>query len=178
MTVQKQEEAALNYRFSLDAVQALKARVLLYMRDWQGAYDAATSLLPKYALLDFKTLSTDTSGKGNRYEASLPWKQGSPEAILAWERPFSGGGSDYINACHLSDRVLALINKKTQETGATGKTNISSQNLHYNYITTRGSDYIAARVSSDRSSLRIAEMYLIAATAGSNLTGDQANAKG
>ena len=70
MTVQKQEEAALNYRFSLDAVQALKARVLLYMRDWQGAYDAATSLLPKYALLDFKTLSTDTSGKGNRYEAS------------------------------------------------------------------------------------------------------------
>ena len=178
MTVQKQEEAALNYRFSLDAVQALKARVLLYMRDWQGAYDAATSLLPKYALLDFKTLSTDTSGKGNRYEASLPWKQGSPEAILAWERPFSGGGSDYINACHLSDGVLGLFDRKEREDGASGNTIVYSEDLRYNYITTRGSDYIAARVSSDRSSLRIAEMYLIAAEAGSYLTGELDNAKG
>lgn len=97
---------------------------------------------------------------------------------MAWERPFSGGGGDYINACHLSDGVLGLFDRKEREDGASGNTIVYSEDLRYNYITTRGSDYIAARVSSDRSSLRIAEMYLIAAEAGSYLTGELDNAKG
>ena len=36
--------------FTKDAVTALKARVLLYKGDWEGAYTAATSLIGSYAL--------------------------------------------------------------------------------------------------------------------------------
>ena len=82
MTLEKQESPTLNYRFSLDALAAFKARVMLYMRNWQAAYDAATGLLPKYELVDFN--ASPESG-------DLPWKATSPEAILAWERPFGGG---------------------------------------------------------------------------------------
>ena len=40
MTLEKQESPTLNYRFSLDALAAFKARVMLYMRNWQA--NAAT----------------------------------------------------------------------------------------------------------------------------------------
>lgn len=177
MIFQKQSESEYNYRFSLDAVQAFKARVLLYMRDWQAAYEAAIELLPKYKLVDFNTLKTDAStGKGDKYDKSLPWKPTSTEAILAWERPFNAASGDYMNACHLSDQLLALFD--IQEDKTEEKTRLYSEDLRYNYIASRGSDFIAARVSSDRTSLRIAEMYLIAAEAGSYLPSELNKAKG
>lgn len=91
MTLEKQESPTLNYRFSLDALAAFKARVMLYMRNWQAAYDAATGLLPKYELVDFN--ASPESG-------DLPWKATSPEAILAWERPFGGGNGDLRGRQH------------------------------------------------------------------------------
>ena len=97
MTLEKQESPTLNYRFSLDALAAFKARVMLYMRNWQAAYDAATSLLPKYELVDFNA---------SPESADLPWKATSPEAILAWERPFGGGNGDLRGASILSDKIL------------------------------------------------------------------------
>lgn len=176
LTLETTERAKLNYRFTLDAVQAFKARVLLHMRDWQGAYDTATGLLTKYKLVDFNNLSvTESTGKGDNYDTALPWKPTSEEAILAWERPFSGGGGDYMNACHLSDRLLGLFDIKEKQVSE--KTVLYSEDLRYNYIKSRSSGFIAARVSSDRTSLRIAEMYLIAAEAGSYLNGELDNAK-
>lgn len=44
MTVEKQPDATRNYRFSADALMGFKARVMLYMRNWQAAYDSAKSL--------------------------------------------------------------------------------------------------------------------------------------
>lgn len=80
MTVEKQPDATRNYRFSADALMGFKARVMLYMRNWQAAYDSAKSLLPKYNLVDFNA-AVETN--------ALPWKATSEEAILAWERPFA-----------------------------------------------------------------------------------------
>ena len=104
MTLEKQESPTLNYRFSLDALAAFKARVMLYMRNWQAAYDAATDLLPKYELVDFN--ASPESG-------DLPWKATSPEAILAWERPFGGGNGDLRGASILSDKILGLLDEAT-----------------------------------------------------------------
>ena len=104
MTLEKQESPTLNYRFSLDALAAFKARVMLYMRNWQAAYDAATGLLPKYELVDFN--ASPESG-------DLPWKATSPEAILAWERPFGGGNGDLRGASILSDKILGLLDEAT-----------------------------------------------------------------
>ena len=112
MTLEKQESPTLNYRFSLDALAAFKARVMLYMRNWQAAYDAATGLLPKYELVDFN--ASPESG-------DLPWKATSPEAILAWERPFGGGNGDLRGASILSDKILGLLDKR-RTTAATTST--------------------------------------------------------
>ena len=80
-----------------------------------------------------------------------------------------------MNACHLSDRLLGLFDIKEKQVSE--KTVLYSEDLRYNYIKSRSSGFIAARVSSDRTSLRIAEMYLIAAEAGSYLNGELDNAK-
>ena len=66
MTLEKQESPTLNYRFSLDALAAFKARVMLYMRNWQAAYDAATGLLPKYELVISMPLPKAATCRGKR----------------------------------------------------------------------------------------------------------------
>ena len=171
------ERGKLNYRFTRDALQALKARVLLYMRDWQGAYDAAVSLLPKYKLTDFNTLAvSESTGKGSNYDAALPWKQTSEEAILAWECPFQGNSNnDLIYASHLSDWLLGLFHVKEKEVDE--KKLLYSEDLRYNYIVSRKSGFTVGRPYTDRASLRIAEMYLIAAEAGSYLPAELDNAR-
>lgn len=106
MDVEKQPDATLSYRFSLNALEAFKARVLLYMRNWQGAYDAATALMPAYALADLNDL-------GEKGEDNLPWKATSTESILAWERPFGFSSGDLFESCALSDEMLARFDKAT-----------------------------------------------------------------
>lgn len=107
MTVEKQPDATRNYRFSADALMGFKARVMLYMRNWQAAYDSAKSLLPKYNLVDFNA-AVETN--------ALPWKATSEEAILAWERPFSFSSGDLIAACVISEKILNLIDETEGQT--------------------------------------------------------------
>ena len=147
MTLEKQESPTLNYRFSLDALAAFKARVMLYMRNWQAAYDAATSLLPKYELVDFNA---------SPESADLPWKATSPEAILAWERPFGGGNGDLRGASILSDKILGLLDETTDNR----RNYLNPVNAYDENWTPTLLGYCVNRSSSDRVSIRIAEMYL------------------
>ena len=165
MTLEKQESPTLNYRFSLDALAAFKARVMLYMRNWQAAYDAATSLLPKYELVDFNA---------SPESADLPWKATSPEAILAWERPFGGGNGDLRGASILSDKILGLLDEATDNR----RNYLNPVNAYNENWTPTLLGYCVNRSSSDRVSIRIAEMYLIAAEAGSYLPAELEKAKG
>ena len=165
MTLEKQESPTLNYRFSLDALAAFKARVMLYMRNWQAAYDATTSLLPKYELVDFN--ASPESG-------DLPWKATSPEAILAWERPFGGGNGDLRGASILSDKILGLLDEATDNR----RNYLNPVNAYDENWTPTLLGYCVNRSSSDRVSIRIAEMYLIAAEAGSYLPAELEKAKG
>ncbi len=164
MTLEKQEGSTRNYRFSLDALTGLKARVMLYMHNWQTAYDAATSLLPKYELVDFNA-SPET--------AALPWKPTSSEAILAWDRPFGGGSGDLRGASILSDKILGLLDEATDNR----RNYLNPVNSYDENWTPTLLGYCVNRSSSDRVSIRIAEMYLIAAEAGSYLPAELENAK-
>lgn len=158
MSLEKQTDSTLNYRFSLNALTAFKARVKLYMGNWQEASDLATSLLPKYELFDFNAKVFD--------KTKLPWKGlGSPEAIMALERPFSGASGDLIPACILSDKIIGLFDQANDN--------------RFTYLQMSGTlGYVLSdRSSSDRSSIRIAEMYLIAAEAGAHLPSELSNAK-
>lgn len=164
MSIEKQPDATLNYRFSLDALMGFKARVKLYMREWQEAYDTATSLLPKYELVDLN----------NPPQAdSLPWQAASKEMVLAWERPFSGGSGDLIYASVLSDKIMGLLDAAT-DNRRTYLAAVNTYDENWNPILL---GYRPDRKSTDRVSIRIAEMYLIAAEAGSYLPAELNNAK-
>lgn len=168
MDVEKQNDVTLSYRFSLNAVKGFKARVLLYMHNWQGAYDAAISLMPAYELTDLNALGEDDSDK-------LPWKATSSESILAWERPFGFSSGDLIESCGLSDEMLARFGE-----GSDNRRDYIKEAVKIDPIwgdETPLGYYIPDRSSSDRVSIRIAEMYLIAAEAGSYLPAELANAK-
>lgn len=168
MDVEKQPDATLSYRFSLNALEAFKARVLLYMRNWQGAYDAATALMPAYALADLNDL-------GEKGEDNLPWKATSTESILAWERPFGFSSGDLFESCALSDEMLARFNEATDNRRNYIKEAVKRDPV-WGDETPLGY-YIPDRSSSDRVSIRIAEMYLIAAEAGSYLPAELDNAR-
>lgn len=163
MEVEKQA-TDYNYRFSKNALTAFKARVKLYMGAWQEAYDLATSLLPAYELVDMNAMGE---------ESPLPWATASPEIILGLERPFYGAQRDLIGACVISDGMLDLIDETTDNRSA--------------YLTMLDDgDWImgptdlglgVARDTKSRVSIRVAEMYLIAAEAGAHLPAELANAK-
>ena len=161
MSLERQPDATRNYRFSLDALTAFRARVLLYMQRWQEAYDAAVTLLAKYPLVDLNAVSDKTQ---------LPWQAGSTEAILALDRPFAAANGDLRRACLLSDGTVSLFD--------------TANDLRFNYLqskTIEGSEqprYGVNRSSSDRISIRAAELYLIAAEAGSYLPAELDKARG
>ncbi len=166
MVVEKQTDNTLNYRFSKKALAAFKARVMLYMGNWQAAYDTAVSLFNAYPLVDLNGLS-DTK--------KLPWKATSDETIFALERPFSGGGGDLVAASALSEKILALFgegrdNRRSYIIEATKTDPMTGEKAPLGY-------YIVNRSISDRTSIRIAEMYLIAAEAGAHLDGKLSEAK-
>lgn len=173
MSLEKQPDATRNYRFSLNALTAFKARVLLYMQRWQEAYDAAVSLIPKYPLTDLAAIPAETAdqpGTEKASETALPWQAGSSEAILALDRPFAGSNGDLKKACLLSEQILRLLD--------------TANDCRRNYLSAikiEGNDqssYYINRTSSDRTSIRISEMYLIAAEAGSYLPAELEKARG
>lgn len=153
ISLEKQPDETRNYRFSLNAVRAFKARVLLYMQQWQQAYDTAAALIPEYALTDLNTATEETA---------LPWQAASSETILAMDRPFSG---DLKDACIIAEPILNLFDE-TNDCRRSYLKEINTDDDSGNPILLR---YGVKRYSSDRSSIRAAELYLIAAEAGSYL---------
>ncbi|MEG1615969.1 MAG: RagB/SusD family nutrient uptake outer membrane protein [Bacteroidales bacterium] len=67
-------KAGLNYRFSLDAAYALKARVALYKKDYATALNAAKEVISRRKLSDMNT------------EDLIPTNFESTESIMALER--------------------------------------------------------------------------------------------
>ena len=153
ISLEKQPDETRNYRFTLNAVRAFKARVLLYMQQWQQAYDTAAALIPEYALTDLNTATEETA---------LPWQAASSETILAMDRPFSG---DLKDACIIAEPILNLFDE-TNDCRRSYLKEINTDDDSGNPILLR---YGVKRYSSDRSSIRAAELYLIAAEAGSYL---------
>ena len=153
ISLEKQPDETRNYRFSLNAVRAFKARVLLYMQQWQQAYDTAAALIPEYALTDLNTATEETA---------LPWQAASSVTILAMDRPFSG---DLKDACIIAEPILNLFDE-TNDCRRSYLKEINTDDDSGNPILLR---YGVKRYSSDRSSIRAAELYLIAAEAGSYL---------
>ncbi len=164
MSLERQTESTLNYRFSLDALSAFKARVMLYMGAYEAAYEAATSLFAGYELVEFNGLTDKTK---------LPWKATSQEAILALERPFSGASNDLLSASLLSERLLALFDRQNDNRFAY----LRSKTIYDANNKPIISGYVADRSSSDRVSIHLSEMYLIAAESGAHLPGKLAAAK-
>lgn len=160
----EQQTTELNYRFTKNALTAFKARVKLYMGAWQEAYELAASLLPAYELVDLNALGQD---------APLPWETASPEIILGLERPFYGAQRDLIGACVLSDGMLALIDEATDNRRAYLRMLDDGDWIYGPNDLGLGVD----RNTSTRVSIRIAEMYLIAAETGAHLPSELSNAK-
>lgn len=156
ISLEKQPDETRNYRFSLNAVRAFKARVLLYMQQWQQAYDTAAALIPEYALTDLNTATEETA---------LPWQAASSETILAMDRPFSGSNGDLKGACIIAEPILNLFDE-TNDCRRSYLKEINTYDDSWNPILL---GYGVNRSSSDRSSIRAAELYLIAAEAGSYL---------
>lgn len=174
MEVEKQPQD-YNYRFSKDAVAAFKARVMLYTGSWQEALDAATPLMEKYGLVDFNGTLDKDNNLVPLPEKDLPWKGSSPEAILAWERPFSGAGNDLKDASGISDPILALFGEARDNRRDFIKEAVKVDPI-WGDETPLGYQ-IVVRSTSDRTSIRTAEIYLIAAEASAHLPGALADAK-
>ena len=164
ISLEKQPDETRNYRFSLNAVRAFKARVLLYMQQWQQAYDTAAALIPEYALTDLNTATEETA---------LPWQAASSETILAMDRPFSGSNGDLKGACIIAEPILNLFD----ETNDCRRSYLMEINTYDDSRNPILLGYGVNRSSSDRSSIRAAELYLIAAEAGSYLPAELAAAR-
>ena len=156
MSLEKQPDETRNYRFSLNAVRAFKARVLLYMQRWQEAYETAAALIPKYELLDLNTADEGSA---------RPWQAASSEAILAIDRPFGGSGGDLNSASIIAEPILALFD----EANDCRRSYLKEINGYDNLWNPVLLGYGVNRSPSDRTSIRAAELYLIAAEAGSYL---------
>ena len=167
MQVDVQTDVNLNYRFTKKALKAFDARVRLYMQDWQKAYDVATSLLPVCELQNLEGITGYSDKK-------LPWKATSVEAILALDRPFAGGNGDLRNAAMLSDQMLGLLDPTDYRRNFIKKKN-RYENMDYANPILVG--YSVDRSSTDRISIRSAEVWLIAAEAAAHLPGKLQEAK-
>lgn len=104
MTLEKQESPTLNYRFSLDALAAFKARVMLYMRNWQAAYDAATACCPNTNWWISMPLPKAATCRGKRPLRKPYWPGNARSAA---ETAICAGASI------LSDKILGLLDEAT-----------------------------------------------------------------
>lgn len=87
-------ETGCTYRFNTLSVDAFRARVLLYMGDWENAYQAAVDVIEKHGDLEDLTVSS-----------VLPNHYTSVEAILSMELVIP---ASYQNAGRISTSLLNL----------------------------------------------------------------------
>lgn len=135
-------EQSFSYRFTKLSVKALRARVYLYMGQWEDAYTAAEA-----ALTDRNTLEDF-----NAETFILPNNYQSVENITALER---GMSSNYTQAGALSEALLSLYEAGDLRPDAYFK---PADRNGYRFSQKSGKDDF-------RCSFRVGEMYLNAAEA-------------
>ncbi len=166
MQVEVQPSTDYSYRFSKKVLTAFEARVRLYMGQWQEAYDKATSLLASCPLQDMN----ETEAQEYAEDERLPWLPTSPENILALDRPFGGFGGDITYGAVLSDPILEKFDRDNDR-----RWKFISESFDLETFLTV---YKIKRSMNTRTSIRSAEMYLIAAEAAAHLDGKLDEAKG
>lgn len=152
MNVQKWEQG-YNYRFSKDVVSALRARVALYMGDWELAFKEAEKVIEKYP--DLQDLVSSTSIKPTNYT--------SVESIMALEQVITTTLSSlgYVNPDMLSMYRTGDQRKSTY---------FKAKTLKQWVLRKEKEDF-----DKERCSFRAGEFYLIAAEAANELN-DKDNA--
>ena len=165
MQVEEQTDQNLKYRFSKKVVKAFEARVRLYMQQWQEAYDLATSLLPTCPLQDLNEIEPNEYVDDER----LPWMTSSVEGLLLLDRPFAGFDGDITYGCILSDAIIAKFDQDNdcRWLFTQAEYDMETWDLVRKF----------KRPKSCLSSIRSAELYLIAAEAAAHLDGKLDQAK-
>lgn len=137
-------EAGKTYRFNTISAEALRARVALYMGNWQGALDASKKVLQQQ---DTLVNLNNTKVLPNHYQ--------SPEAIVSLEQIMT---SNYVNAGKPSAELLAKY-----RTGDLRKSKC------YKQVTASTTNLVKGGSNEYRCTFRTAEFYLIAAEAWNEL---------
>lgn len=135
-------EQSFSYRFTKLSVKALRARVYLYMGQWEDAYKAAEAVLTDRSTLE--DFNAETFILPNNYQ--------SAENITALER---GMSSNYTQAGALSEALLSLYEAGDLRPDAYFK---PADRNGYRFSQKSGKDEF-------RCSFRVGEMYLNAAEA-------------
>lgn len=144
MNVRKWDDG-LTYRFNTVTANALRARVALYMGNWQLAYNEATKVIAEYP--DLEDL--------NNNKALLPTNYKSVESIMALEQIIT---SNLMNVGHVSSDLIGIY-----RSGDSRKTKyFSAKSITKYVLKTRD-------VSGERCTFRAGEFYLIAAEAANEL---------
>lgn len=137
-------EAGKTYRFNKLSAQALRARVALYMGNWQGALDASKQVLQQQ---DTLVNLNNTKVLPNHYQ--------SPEAIVSLEQVMT---SNYFNAGNPSAELLAKY-----------RTGDLRKSKYYKQITASTTKLVKGGSNEYRCTFRTADFYLIAAEAWNEL---------
>lgn len=137
-------EAGKTYRFNKLSAQALRARVALYMGNWQGALDASKKVLEQQ---DTLVNLNNTKVLPNHYQ--------SPEAIVSLEQVMT---SNYFNAGNPSAELLAKY-----------RTGDLRKSKYYKQITASTTKLVKGGSNEYRCTFRTADFYLIAAEAWNEL---------
>lgn len=145
MNVEKWDEGQ-NYRFNKTTVNALRARVALYMGDWELAYGEAKKVIAVYSELEDL----------NAAKPLLPTNYRSVESIMALEQVIT---SDLLGVGHVSPSLIDLYDADGED-----------QRL-LKYFASKGTKWGLTKrtVDEERCTFRAAEFYLIAAEAANEL---------
>ena len=139
------------YRFNTLSVPAFRARVYLYMGDWQQAYTNATDVVGKHGELEDLTASS-----------TLPNHYQSVEAILSMENIFN---SSSLGAGYVASGLLSLY-----------RSGDLRKSKFYKQLSASATEVLKAGVNTYRCTFRSAEFYLTAAEAALELN-DMDNAR-
>ena len=138
-------EKGLNYRFNTVSAQCLRARVCLYMGNWQGALDASKAVIQAHPALEDMTSSSSV----------LPNRYDSKESIVALETMMDG---KYILIGRPAQSLIALYPSGDQR-----------RTKFYHRITSSTSTLLKGGSEQFNCTFRSAEFYLTAAEAAARL---------
>lgn len=138
-------ETGLNYRFNTVAAQCLRARVCLYMGNWQGALDASKQVIAAHPELEDLTAS----------DYRLPNRFDSRESIVALEK--------------IMPAAYATIGRPSQELMALYRSGDQRRTTFYRAVSASVVTLTKGGSEQYNCSFRSAEFYLTAAEAAMRL---------